>query len=92
MIIGLLILIFAGPRVATFFWWLFNPAYFRLTFDTIFWPILGIIFVPFTTLMYLAVAPGGVISWDWLWLGLALAIDIAAYGGTAYTQKDKLAK
>lgn len=91
MILGLILLVFAGPRVATLVWWLFNPAYFRLTFSTIIWPVLGIIFVPFTTLMYLLVAPHGIIGFDWVWLGIALACDIAAYGGT-YSQKDKLTK
>ena len=31
--------------------------------------------------MYIIVAPGGVIGWDWLWLGLMLAADIASYAG-----------
>jgi hypothetical protein len=89
MIIGLLLLVFAGPRVATIFWWLLRPTYFSATFDTILWPLLGILFVPFMTLMYLIVAPGGIVGFDWVWLALALFCDIAAYGG-AYTKKDEI--
>ena len=29
--------------------------------------------------MYVIVAPGGIVSWDWLWLGLMLVADIASY-------------
>jgi len=86
MIVGFLLLLFAGPRVATIFWWLLRPAYFSSIFNTILWPLLGIIFVPFLTLMYLIVAPGGIIGFDWVWLGLALACDIAVYGGAGYNR------
>ena len=47
------------------------------------WPVLGIIFVPWTTIMFVIVAPGGLIGWDWLWLGLMLLADIAWYAGGA---------
>lgn len=84
MIIGLIILALAGPRVATIFWWLLRPGYFSATFNTILWPLLGIIFLPWVTLMYLIVIPGGISTWDWLWLGLALVLDIATYSGSIY--------
>ena len=45
------------------------------------WPVLGIVFLPWTTLMYVIVAPGGVVGWDWLRVGLMLAADIASYVG-----------
>jgi hypothetical protein len=47
------------------------------------WPVLGIVFLPWTTIMYVIVAPGGIVSWDWLWLGLMLVADIASYSGGA---------
>ena len=31
--------------------------------------------------MYVIVAPGGVVGWDWLWLGLMLVADITSYSG-----------
>jgi hypothetical protein len=40
------------------------------------WPLLGVLFIPFTTLMYVIVYPRGIKGPDWLWLGLVLAIDI----------------
>jgi hypothetical protein len=48
-----------------------------------------LIFVPFTTLMYVAVAPGGIIGWDWLWMGLAVAADIASYAGGGYGNRQR---
>src|SRR6266542_2794474 len=51
-------LVFLGPRMALFVWWLLSPARFDHAFNTWYWPILGFIFVPFTTLMYVAVRSG----------------------------------
>jgi len=74
-----------APRVAFLIYWLFRPGRVNATFDTIFWPIVGVLFLPWVTLMYVFVAPNGVVGFDWLWLGIALAIDIGSYvgGGTA---------
>ncbi|MDD5693107.1 MAG: hypothetical protein PHU86_01360 [Patescibacteria group bacterium] len=90
MCCGLAILAFLGPRAAIIFWWLFRPLYFSTNFSTILWPILGIIFVPWLTLMYLIVAPGGINGLDWLWLGLGLFLDISSYSGSFYGNKNKL--
>lgn len=82
-----------GPRVAGIFWWLVRPAQWvglAGAFDTWIWPILGLLFVPFTTLMYVAVAPGGLGGWDWLWMGLAVAADIASYAGGGYGNRQRI--
>lgn len=82
-------LILLGPRVAILIWWLFRPVLFNAMFNTIIWPILGIIFLPWTLLMYLIVGGGGIVGFDWVWLGLALIFDIASYSGGAYGNKDR---
>ena len=87
MCCGFAILALLGPRAAVLFWWLLRPAYFNETFSTILWPLLGFLFLPWLTLMYLLVAPGGINFFDWLLLGLALLIDISSYGGSVYSQK-----
>jgi len=46
--------------------------------------------VPWTTLMYIFVAPGGIVGWDWFWLGLMLFGDILSLTGSAYKNRDKL--
>ncbi len=48
-------LVLIGPRAAIFVWWLINPLRFSFAFNTVILPILGIIFLPWTTLMYLIV-------------------------------------
>ena len=62
----------------------------RGAFQSWLWPVLGLLFVPFTTLMYVAVAPGGVAGWDWLWIGLAVLADIASYSGGGYGNRNRI--
>ncbi len=52
------------------------------------WPILGIIFLPFTTIMYVILwTPGiGLAAWDWFWLFMAVILDVMHYTSTAYCQ------
>jgi hypothetical protein len=76
------VLVFLGPRVAGVLWWLVQPTRWSAAFSgNLIWPILGLIFVPWMTLMYILVAPGGITGFDWVWLGLALVGDIAGYTG-----------
>ena len=43
--------------------------------------ILGIIFLPYTTIMYVLVwGPGGIIGWDWVWIGLGVILDLMKWG------------
>ena len=83
-----LVLVFLGPRIGGAFWWIFQPLRWENAFRNFaqgdlwwIWPVLGIIFLPWTTIMYVIVAPGGVVGWDWFWLGLMLVADIAWYTG-----------
>jgi len=75
-------LVVFGPRLVILLWWLIRPAYYSTVFQTWIWPLVGLIFLPWLTLMYLIVAPGGIVGFDWVWLGLALAADIASYGAS----------
>lgn len=79
-------LVLLGPRIVGAFWWLFQPLVWEVTFRGWafiwwLWPILGLIFVPWATLMYVLVGFDGVSGFDWLWIGLALFADFASYGG-----------
>lgn len=90
MCCGFAILALLGPRIIIIFWWLLKPAYFSSTFTTILWPLLGFLFVPWFTLMYLIVAPGGITGFDMLWLIIALILDISSYAGSAYSNKQRI--
>jgi hypothetical protein len=89
------VLIFLGPRIASIIWWIANPTRWVSAagaFDSALWPILGILFLPWATLMYVLVAPGGVVGWDWLWLGLAFVGDIGMYAGGGAGNRDRLGR
>ena len=83
-------LVLFGPRLAILVWWLLQPLRWQAAFETWFWPFLGFIFVPWTTLMYVLVASGGIVGFDWIWLGLGLLADIASYGGGGWGNRSRL--
>ena len=72
-----------APRLALILVWLFTPLVSRAFGTLILLPVLGLIFLPLTTLVYVLVfIPGvGVVGLGWLWLILALLADLATYGG-----------
>jgi hypothetical protein len=79
-------------RIAILYWWLVDPQRFMsafqawvipgLVFPYWVWPLLGAIFLPWTTLAYLYVFPGGIVGIEWLILGVALLVDLAGHGGS----------
>jgi hypothetical protein len=86
---------FAGmfPRLGTLFIWLARPVYFEAAFKgSWLWPILGIIFLPFTTLMYVILyTPGiGLTTWDWFWLVMAVVIDVMHWSSTVYQNRNQI--
>ena len=77
-----LILIFTGPRVLIALWWLFQPSRWDAAFSSVIFPILGFVLLPWTTLMWVAVAPfGNVAGTDWLWLAIAFMGDLFSGAG-----------
>ena len=94
-------LILIGPRIAIVIWWLINSPRFREAFTTAvwplyrtspfwIWPVLGTLFVPYTTLAYLLVFPGGIAGLDWLWLAIGLFIDLSSHLGGGYRHRDRI--
>ncbi len=86
---GCLFAMFAGlfPRLGLFMLWLARPNLVEAAFDSWFWPVLGIIFLPFTTLMYVVLyRGGGLVGFDWFWIGLAVLFDIG-HTVTGYSQR-----
>jgi hypothetical protein len=87
------IVLVLAPRIGILFWWLTNPAAVALAFQNWgipgsivlpvwVWPLLGGIFLPWTTLAYLFLYPGGILGYEWLILLVALVIDLAGHGGS----------
>jgi len=88
------VLVFLGPRTALGLWWLFDMAWFSRVYDTFIWPLLGFIFLPFTTLMWSLILKfdpvTGVSGINWVWIILALIVDITSYGGSGYGNRNRI--
>lgn len=80
-----------APRIAFFIYWIARPNMVDAAFNNFIIPLLGLIFLPFTTLFYVILySPGiGLRGWDWLWLGLAFMLDVMHYSST-YAGRDRI--
>ncbi len=81
------LLVFIGPRIAAIAWYLLDTARWNAAFSSILWPIAGVLFVPWTTLAYVLMSPGGVIGLQWLVVAFGLLIDIGSIGGGGYSRQ-----
>ncbi len=83
-----ILLLVLGPRAVIVIWWLVEPAQWSATFTTLLLPLLGFVLLPWTTLVYVLVAPHGVVGLDFLWLALALVADVSSHaGGGVYRRR-----
>jgi hypothetical protein len=84
MCLGCLFAVFAAtfPRLALIVIWAFTEWVNRVFGDQWLVPLLGLIFVPFTTLMYILVSlpVGGINFGGWLLVGIGLLLDISHWG------------
>jgi len=74
-----------SSRLALALVWIFTPWVDR-AFSTLLWPILGIIFLPWTTLLYVVfwnTGGRGVTGWEWIFVILAVFVDLASHGASA---------
>ena len=71
---------FIGPRFVLVLVWIFGDRV-ELAFDSWIWPLLGLLFLPWTTLFYVLAwgAVGGVSGGDWLFVALGLVLDVFTY-------------
>jgi hypothetical protein len=89
------VLLLAGaPRVALIIWWFSDPARIIGTFTgwattvgtftapTWAWPLAGLLLLPWTTIAYVFVSPGGITTIEWVILGVALLLDLSTHGGS----------
>jgi hypothetical protein len=77
-----------SPRLGIILLWAFTN-YVSIAFTSWIWPLLGLIVLPWTTLMYILVAApaGGISFWGWLMVGLGLLMDISTHA-QEYTKRD----
>jgi hypothetical protein len=67
--------------------WVFTPLVDR-AFGTFVAPLLGLAFLPFTTIMYVVLFP--VVGFEWFWVGLGLLADISSYVGSAFGNREQI--
>jgi hypothetical protein len=78
----LLLALFAfGPRLVLALEWIFGSR-IQLVFSHRWLPLLGLIFLPWTTLMYtIAWSAGGVHGANWIVVALGAFLDLLSYSG-----------
>ena len=71
-----------APRLFLILAWIFEPTRWNVVWSSCLWPVLGIIFLPYTTIMYMLAwtAPSGISGWDWLWIILGVILDVMHWG------------
>ena len=85
-------LVLGAPRLGLVIWWFADPSRLSATFPA--WsfgatlpvpgwalPALGFFILPWTTVAYVFVAPGGLSLFDCVILVIAFMIDLSAHGG-----------
>jgi hypothetical protein len=80
------------PRIAVALIWIARPAVVSQAFGDFFlWPLLGLIFLPFTTLLYLIMwTANGLSGFDFVILLLAVILDVSNLGASAWTNREKV--
>jgi len=78
----LLLALFAfGPRFVLALEWIFGHR-IQAAFSSWWWPLLGLVFLPWTTLMYVIVwSPGGVHGASWIAVAIGFMLDVLSYTG-----------
>jgi hypothetical protein len=86
------ILALVSVRLADLFLWIFTDLVSRAFHHTIIFPLLGIIFLPWTTLMYVLVwTPAhGLYGFGWFWVTLGVLLDLVAYSHSAYANRGRM--
>ena len=83
------ILLLIGPRAAALLWSLVEPSRW-LVFDNVIVPILGVIFLPWTLLAYVLLAPDGIGGIEWVLIIIALLADTGSFGAGAYGNRKRM--
>ena len=85
----LVVMALAVPRVLMCIAYLMTEWFLR-AFETRLWPILGFVFMPYTTLAYVAVMLNSNHALTGGWLALfiaAIVVDVAHWGGSGHTYR-----
>ena len=83
-----------APRLVLILAWVFGDRWDAVWQGEYIWPLLGIIFLPYTTIMYLLVwSPallGGssIEGWDWMWIIMGIFLDLWKWSQVIANRKE----
>jgi hypothetical protein len=78
-----------APRAVLVLAWIFSDRWNIVWHGDFLVPLLGIIFLPYTTIMYMLVwTATGIQGWDWLFILLGVFLDITHYGQVAANREN----
>ena len=83
-----------APRVILVLAWLFSDRWPLVWQGEWILPLLGIAFLPYTTIMYLLAwsLTGGIEGWDWMWILLGLFLDFMKWSQVIANRKHAAAQ
>ncbi|MGH2463966.1 MAG: hypothetical protein ACRDGI_00750 [Candidatus Limnocylindrales bacterium] len=73
-----------SPRLVLVLWWLVDSARWSGLFDNLIVPVLGFLFLPWTTLVYVFFAPTGFGGLAPIVVVIAVLVDAGTYGGGVF--------
>jgi hypothetical protein len=78
-----------APRLVLLLAWIFSARWDVVWKGNWLWPLAGIIFAPYTTVMYMLVWTPvvGIVGWDWMWIALGVLLDIMKWSQIANSRR-----
>jgi hypothetical protein len=79
-----------APRIVLVLAWIFSARWPVVWQGDFLMPLLGIIFLPYTTIMYLLTwsLTGGIEGWDWMWIIIGLFLDFMKWSQMFANRKE----
>lgn len=79
-----------APRLVLILAWIFGSRWDAVWQGDILMPLLGIILLPYTTIMYLLTwsLTGGIEGWDWMWIIMGLFLDFMKWSQMFSNRKE----
>ena len=79
-----------APRLVLILAWIFSDRWPLVWGSDFILPLLGIIFLPYTTIMYLLTwtLTGGIEGWDWMWIIIGLFLDFMKWSQMFANRKE----
>ena len=85
-----------APRLFLLLAWIVNPIWWQVVWSkwanpSWLWPLLGIIFLPYTTIMYMLSwnLQDGISGFAWIWVIMGVILDLMQWG-SAYERRQEI--